>query len=90
MLKKISGYFVLLLISTGSYAQNFDSQKLDSYFASLEQNNKFMGSVAISKMVHLFIPNRLAFLILRTIRKQPQILSIELVPFQKHLLLFWF
>ncbi|MEJ5145275.1 serine hydrolase domain-containing protein [Sphingobacterium sp. MYb388] len=49
MLKKISSYFVLLLISTGSYAQNIDSQKLDSYFASLEQNNKFMGSVAISK-----------------------------------------
>lgn len=38
-----------LLISIGAFAQNIDTQKLDSYFASLEQNNKFMGSVAVSK-----------------------------------------
>jgi len=30
-------------------AQNFDKVKLDSYFDVLEANNKFMGSVALSK-----------------------------------------
>ncbi len=30
-------------------AQNFDRTKLDKYFNALETNNKFMGSVAVSK-----------------------------------------
>ena len=30
-------------------AQNFDKTKLDNYFNTLETNNKFMGSVAVSK-----------------------------------------
>lgn len=30
-------------------AQNFDKTKLDNYFNSLETNNRFMGSVAISQ-----------------------------------------
>ena len=30
-------------------AQNFDKSKLDNYFNALEANNKFMGSVAVSK-----------------------------------------
>ena len=42
----------LLLLTVGlvSFSQpNFDKEKLDSYFKVLEENNKFMGSVAISK-----------------------------------------
>ncbi|MCZ2249222.1 MAG: beta-lactamase family protein [Bacteroidia bacterium] len=31
------------------FAQNFDKTKLDNYFNALEANNKFMGSVAVSK-----------------------------------------
>ncbi|MFA6401781.1 MAG: serine hydrolase domain-containing protein [Salinivirgaceae bacterium] len=41
-----------LLIGTLSqigFAQNFDKTKLDNYFNALEANNKFMGSVAVSK-----------------------------------------
>jgi len=42
--------FMLLLFSGGVFAQNlFDKAKLDSYFAKLEENNKFMGSVAVAK-----------------------------------------
>ena len=42
--------FMLLLLSGGVFAQNlFDKAKLDSYFAKLEKNNKFMGSVAVAK-----------------------------------------
>ncbi|TAD86699.1 MAG: class A beta-lactamase-related serine hydrolase [Bacteroidetes bacterium] len=31
------------------FAQTFDKTKLDNYFNALEKNNKFMGSVAVSK-----------------------------------------
>ena len=31
------------------FSQNLDKTKLDNYFNALEQNNKFMGSVAVSK-----------------------------------------
>lgn len=36
-------------LSQFGFAQNFDKTKLDSYFNALERNNKFMGSVAVSK-----------------------------------------
>jgi CubicO group peptidase (beta-lactamase class C family) len=31
------------------FAQNFEKTRLDNYFTALEANNKFMGSVAVSK-----------------------------------------
>ncbi len=40
---------ILLLINRISFSQELDKNKLDSYFNALEQNNKFMGSVAVSK-----------------------------------------
>lgn len=42
---------ILLLLSIQiSFAQSsFDKEKLDNYFNALEKNNKFMGSVAVSK-----------------------------------------
>ncbi len=45
-------FFLTLLIgilSQAGLAQNFDKTKLDNYFNTLEANNKFMGSVAVSK-----------------------------------------
>jgi len=36
-------------IQLGLAQTNFDKAKLDSYFETLETNNKFMGSVAVSK-----------------------------------------
>ena len=42
--------FTLLILSGGVFAQNlFDRAKLDNYFDKLEENNKFMGSVAVAK-----------------------------------------
>ena len=42
--------FTLLILSGGVFAQNlFDRAKLDNYFGILEENNKFMGSVAVAK-----------------------------------------
>lgn len=37
------------LFNISVYSQNFDKAKLDKYFDALETNNKFMGSVALSK-----------------------------------------
>lgn len=41
---------LLLIVGQIAFAQtNFDKTKLDNYFNALEQNDKFMGSVAVSK-----------------------------------------
>lgn len=50
MKKTILIVALLLTLSQIGLAQtNFNKNKLDNYFNALEQNNKFMGSVAISK-----------------------------------------
>ena len=40
---------LLLIFCQIGFAQTFDKTKLDNYFNALEDNNKFMGSVAVSK-----------------------------------------
>ena len=40
--------FIGILFQMG-FSQTFNSAKLDSFFNSLDENNKVMGSVAISK-----------------------------------------
>ena len=50
MIKKILIILLTFTISQIGLSQtNFDKTKLDNYFKTLEQNNKFMGSVAVSK-----------------------------------------
>jgi len=50
MKKTILTTVLLLIIGQIGFAQtNFDKTKLDNYFNALEENNKFMGSVAVSK-----------------------------------------
>jgi len=49
---KMKRLLVLLavgLMSLMGFAQDFDKAKLDSYFDALESNNRFMGSVAVSR-----------------------------------------
>lgn len=50
-MKKIIFVTVLLLATSqvGFAQTNFDKSKLDNYFRALEENNRFMGSVAVSK-----------------------------------------
>lgn len=54
-----------LLIGTlsqiGLAQTNFDKTKLDNYFNALEQNNKFMGSVAVSKNGEVIYTNSIGF-----------------------------
>lgn len=40
-------FFFLIKLPTASAQQHFDTQKLEDYLSVLEENNKFMGSVAI-------------------------------------------
>ncbi len=49
MKKSIYIIFLCLFASLGAICQDIDKNKLDSYFDTIEKNNKFMGSVAISK-----------------------------------------
>ena len=48
--RKLLVLVLLLIVSGGVLAQDlFDKAKLDNYFGKLEENNKFMGSVAVTK-----------------------------------------
>lgn len=49
MIKKLFTIVLLLTIGQIGFSQSFDKAKLDNYFNTLEQNDKFMGSVAVSK-----------------------------------------
>ena len=40
---------LFLSVTSIGFSQTFDKTKLDTYFQVLEKNNKFMGSVALSK-----------------------------------------
>ena len=48
-MKKLLLIFFITLCTATSFAQKFDKEKLDLYFQTLENNNKFMGSVALSE-----------------------------------------
>jgi len=49
MKKTILTTALLLTLGQIGFSQNLDKTKLDNYFNALEENNKFMGSVAVSK-----------------------------------------
>lgn len=48
-MKKIIITCLLALITASGFSQNFNPKRLDSLFALLEKNNKYMGSIAISE-----------------------------------------
>lgn len=49
MKKLILPVIILAVSALQGLAQNFDKAKLDAYFDKLEQNDRFMGSVAVSQ-----------------------------------------
>lgn len=49
MKKAILTTALFLTLGQIGFSQNLDKTKLDNYFNALEQNSKFMGSVAVSK-----------------------------------------
>lgn len=61
MKKAILTTALLLTLGQIGFSQNFDKTKLDNYFNSLEQNNKFMGSVAVSKNGEIIYTKSIGF-----------------------------
>lgn len=51
----------LTLSQIGLTQTSFDKEKLDNYFVTLEQNNKFMGSVAVSKNGEIIYSKTIGF-----------------------------
>lgn len=59
---KMSSFMVLqLFLMPPSFSQNFDTAKLNNYFKVLADNNKFMGSVAVSKNGKIIYKNSIGF-----------------------------
>ncbi|MBQ6101392.1 MAG: serine hydrolase, partial [Bacteroidales bacterium] len=53
---------LLIIVSGGVFAQDlFDKAKLDNYFGKLEENNKFMGSVAVAKKGEIIYTKSVGF-----------------------------
>ena len=62
-MKKIN-LIIALLLTIGQIVgaqKNFDKAKLDNYFNTLEKNNKFMGSVAVSKNGEMIYTKSIGF-----------------------------
>ncbi|MDP2176444.1 MAG: serine hydrolase domain-containing protein [Bacteroidota bacterium] len=52
---------LLIIGQIGISQTNFDKTKLDNFFNTLEQNNKFMGSVAVSKNGEIIYTKSIGF-----------------------------
>lgn len=61
MKKAILITVLLLIIGQIGLSQTFDKEKLDSFFNALEENNKFMGSVAVSKNGEIIYTRSIGF-----------------------------
>jgi CubicO group peptidase (beta-lactamase class C family) len=62
MKKNLFATLILGLLCQFGFAQSFDKAKLDSYFDALETNNKFMGSVAVSKSGKIIYERSLGYI----------------------------
>lgn len=62
MEKNLFATLILGFLCQVTLAQSFDKAKLDSYFDALETNNKFMGSVAVSKDGKIIYERSLGFI----------------------------
>lgn len=61
MSKKLTLLTFLITLAHFSFSQSFDKTRLDAYFDTLSQYNKFMGSVAIAQNGHLIYNRTLGF-----------------------------
>lgn len=58
---KILSLSLILTFSQIGFSQTFDKAKLDTYFNTLEENNKYMGSVAVSKNGEIIYTKTIGF-----------------------------
>lgn len=61
MTKTIFTTALLLTLVQIGFSQDLDKTKLDNYFNTIEQNNKFMGSVAVSKNEEIIYKKSVGF-----------------------------
>lgn len=69
MKKKIILIFLAVCSIQVSVSQTIDSVKLDGYFKALEENNKFMGSVALMRNGEIVYSNQIGFSDIETKKK---------------------
>ena len=60
-MKYILNSILLVITSTICFSQDFKTHRLDSLFQLLEKNNKFMGSMAVSKNGQLLYTNAIGY-----------------------------
>lgn len=53
--------FSVFILTQSVFSQDFNKAKLDKYFATLDSNNKFMGSVAVSKNGEIIYTNSIGY-----------------------------
>jgi D-alanyl-D-alanine carboxypeptidase len=61
MKRRILLTFLLGVFTQIGFSQTFDKTKIDNYFNTLETNNKFMGSVAVSKNGEIIYTKSIGF-----------------------------
>ena len=54
--------FLLVFLSQFLFSQQYDFEKLDRYFDSLKENNRFMGTISLSKGNELIYTRSIGFL----------------------------
>lgn len=68
-MKKLLSLSFIFFITTVSFAQTFNKQRLDSLFQILEKKDKFMGSIAISQDGKIIYTNTIGFADIETSKK---------------------
>lgn len=62
MRRNILAFLIIGFLSPLSFAQDIEKAKLDNYFDALEQNDRFMGSVAVSQNGEIIYTKTIGFL----------------------------
>ncbi|MGB4847194.1 MAG: serine hydrolase domain-containing protein, partial [Saprospiraceae bacterium] len=69
--KLIFSFLLVSFWSSGAYAQTINKAKLDSLFSILAENNKGMGSIAISKNGKVLYSNAIGYSSISEKEKKP-------------------
>lgn len=54
-------FLFCISLAQSSYSQSINTEKLDTYFQALEENDKFLGSVAVAKNGEIVYTNSVGF-----------------------------
>ena len=77
MYRNLINTIFYVFLSQFVFSQQYDFEKLDNYFDSLKENNRFMGTVAISKGNELIYKLNLTFSLLPSFRRRYEQYSLN-------------